>query len=498
MSTTEENEGLSASQQVAKKLRLESTLAIVERKTHPITNSERDTAQLSVAVIGGGLGGLACALALQKLCHVKKVVVYERDSYFGDRKQGYGLTLTNNPKGALAKLGLLEACVQRDCASTCHWVFGPSGKVLGYYGRDFSGTEGQGDGQRGNLRIPRQDLRQLLIDKLQPGTVQWGRKLTDYEEDEAGVTLRFEGGLAGGAEEESAHFDVVVASDGIRSSVRLLRDARMKVHNSMRYVGVAVILGISFADHALVRRQGFYVLDGEHRLFTMPFREPSGGAVRETMWQLSFSGLSEGEAMALRAMSGAQLLAEAARRTLGWLEPVAALIAQTPEAEVWGTPLYDREPMVLARERHHSSRVTCLGDACHPMSMFKGQGANQALEDGPLLAHWLAGGPTKVKKHSSEWADGYRAPPLCRDALLTRLRCFEREMISRTTPKVQASRAAADLLHSVKALEEKFGFEGVGADQVPALLARLESSCVGAANGGGLVQAVKALLTRPF
>lgn len=47
-----------------------------------------------VVIIGGGIGGLATALALQQAGAV--VEVYERDTGFDDRRQGYGLTLTYN------------------------------------------------------------------------------------------------------------------------------------------------------------------------------------------------------------------------------------------------------------------------------------------------------------------------------------------------------------------------------------------------------------------
>ena len=75
---------------------------------------------MHVAVVGGGLSGLATALALQKIgidC-----TVFEKDKCFSDRMQGYGLTLTNNPKGPLSTLGLLDECIRRDCPSNAHWV----------------------------------------------------------------------------------------------------------------------------------------------------------------------------------------------------------------------------------------------------------------------------------------------------------------------------------------------------------------------------------------
>ena len=70
-----------------------------------------------------GIGGLAAALALQQ--KGIKCTVYERDRVFADRKQGYGLTLSNTPNGGLAKLGILEECIRNDCNSNSHWVFTP-------------------------------------------------------------------------------------------------------------------------------------------------------------------------------------------------------------------------------------------------------------------------------------------------------------------------------------------------------------------------------------
>ena len=85
-------------------------------------------------------------------------------------------------------------------------------------------------------------------------------------------------------------------------------------------------------------------------------------------------------------------------------------------------------------------RATLLGDAAHPMSMFKGQGANQALCDGVQLARAV------------------RRSALCRGrggklAPSEAFAAFERQMLRRVCGKVAASREAAIYLHTAAATE---------------------------------------------
>ena len=79
------------------------------------------------------------------------------------------MTITYNPDGPLAKLGILEEVAQDDCPSRCHYIFDNEGYIRGYFGNAFyqdDNKSGRGAGQRGNLRIPRARLRSILFNAL--------------------------------------------------------------------------------------------------------------------------------------------------------------------------------------------------------------------------------------------------------------------------------------------------------------------------------------------
>jgi salicylate hydroxylase len=94
------------------------------------------------------------------------------------------------------------------------------------------------------------------------------------------------------------------------------------------------------------------------------------------------------------------------------------------------------EDLVIGKSKI-SSRVTLIGDAAHPMSPFKGQGANQALLDAMCLTHML---------FTSEITRPSRRP------VQAALRDYEQEMCSRSRLKVLKSRSAAKYLHNPCAL----------------------------------------------
>src|SRR5262249_58185438 len=74
---------------------------------------------------------------------------------------------------------------------------------------------------------------------------------------------------------------------------------------------------------------------------------------------------------------------EARAAFAGWHKAVSGVLDAVEETFIWG--LFDRAPLA----RWLGGRVTLLGDACHPMLPFVGQGATQAIEDGVTLAGCL-------------------------------------------------------------------------------------------------------------
>ncbi len=304
---------------------------------------------MTVLIVGAGIGGLTAANAFR---HAGiPVRVFERGPELRDIGAGVGLQLV--ARKALDAIGLTPALAAISGAMHEQLELRDRrGRVLAVIPQEA-------------VTVHRKDLLAALGDRMvADGTVELDRRVAGFEQDEHGVTLRFDdGGEARGA--------LLFGADGIHSTVR----AQLLGDEPLRYSGFTVWRSIAEFSHPGVpdglSQQAF----GRGSLFGM-FPSSNG----RVYWFGSRTA-PEGEG---DHANGHQ--AELIDLFDGWYDPIAELIAATPADEIDRRDIYDRPPS----ERWGTGRVTLLGDAAHAALPTLGQGAGQAIEDAAVLAHRVA------------------------------------------------------------------------------------------------------------
>lgn len=386
-----------------------------------------------VAIIGAGIGGTALAVAC--LHRGIPFTIFERDCDFNSRAQGYGLTLQQASK-TVKNFGIHH--LKEGIVSTKHIVHNPEGEVIAQWGmRKWLGDKtNQKSASKTNIHIARQQLRKALLNELgSVDMIQWRHKLLDFSKtnrDKIHLTFDVNG------IKKTVQTDLLVGADGIRSVVRnfMIPDDKLP----LKYLNCMVILGIcplnkiqtnkrELLDNATV----FQTADGVSRIYCMPYDNDN------IMWQFSFL-TTESTAKTLNLNGSIALKKEVLKRA-NWHDPIPAIIEATSLNKITGYPVYDRFP-ITPEFLDHQEAITLIGDAAHPMSPFKGQGANQALLDALDLAQLIY----ENKNSRSNWKKNG-----IKQTLLTP---YESKMISRTTPKVLDSAMAVEVLHSPNVLSK--------------------------------------------
>lgn len=312
---------------------------------------------VNVAVVGGGIGGMALANAL--LAQGAEVRVFEQSPTIGE--VGAGVMMTPNSRRPLEKLGLGPALAR---------VGGRVGEGSEYYRNDGTTVapvlthDSHGNGLYG---MHRADLLGVLHRALPEGVVKVNHRCVGFEQDDDRARIKFADGT-------SYEADVVVAADGIQSALRnYVTEPSTPVHSgSVAYRGLIPVEKMPFWRKEATQ---LWMGDGKHFL-VYPVR--SG----ELIAYIGFVPTDEQTAESWSAPGDRDALAAAFS---DWDERVVKLLEQVETTYWWG--LYDREPL----ERWTEGRLALLGDAAHPMLPHLGQGANQSIEDGIALAQLLAG-----------------------------------------------------------------------------------------------------------
>lgn len=308
---------------------------------------------IHVAIVGGGMGGLAAAVALSH--RGISVAVYEQSGVL--REVGAGVFIYPNSLRQMERLGLGDALAR---------VGAKVGSGSEYYRMDGSVVgkilTTDSSGWNGMYGMHRADILKVLADALPPGAIHTGHKCIGLRQDAAGAQVSFENG-------EVAHADVVIAADGINSVLQ----KHVVAPSAPEYAGCRAYRGLIAADQLPDwRREAHQVWMGDGKHFMVfPVR---GG---ELLNYVGFVPTSSETAESWSAVGDRDELAAA---FAGWDPRVTQLLEKVETCFWWG--LYDRKPL----GQWVNGRLALLGDAAHPMLPHLGQGANQAIEDGTALA----------------------------------------------------------------------------------------------------------------
>lgn len=308
-----------------------------------------------VLIIGGGIGGLATAVALQQVGI--EATVFERAAEL--QEVGAGLSLWSNAIKALGRLGLAEDVIAHGSIINRAQTLTASGRLLSEAPiGDISRVAGAP-----SICVHRADVQAVLARAV--NDIHIGKACVGIEEDEAGVTVRF----ADGRRERGT---VLIGADGIRSVVR----AHLHGPFAPRPAGYVAYRGMArftLPDDPLDRS----------RLAMGPGSQagilPCGPG--RTYWFAT-------------APATGQMIdpkAEALASFRDWLPLLPRVIEATEPAAVLRHDVFDL-PSVWPWGR---GRVSLLGDAAHATTPNLGQGACQAIEDAIVLADTLRRrGPT--------------------------------------------------------------------------------------------------------
>jgi len=353
----------------------------------------------TVAIIGGGLGGLCLANGLKKAGI--RVAVYERDQSPESRPQGYRIHI--DPQGSTALYQCLPPHLW-DLFSSTGGDFSQGFSIVTEQLHELLNLAGRGatagataDSIARHRSISRITLRRILLAGLEDD-VKFNKRFLRYEEAAHGAIIaHFEDGT-------TAQADLLVAADGVNSPVR----KQYLPHAEPIDTGVVAIVGTLPLTDGVMALAPYFLLDGPGMVVPgtpcsmfMAMWKRSGEAA-QALRRLGIEGTLPGDEDYLLlalcggpdffgldeqsdAVTGRTLKDVLRRKTAGWHTNLRKLVEMVSEEELVLNHVRTSHPPGSWRSTH----ITLLGDAIHSMTPFRGVGGNIALKDAALLTSHL-------------------------------------------------------------------------------------------------------------
>jgi salicylate hydroxylase len=293
------------------------------------------------------------------------VDVYEQSTKLAE--VGAGIQISANGSRVLYALGLEEALrriqVNPLRKEIRHWN---TGETWNWYDLGATTTERYGTP---HLLLHRADLHGLLADavrRLKPNAVHLARRCVGVTQSDDHVKVHFDSGAA-----VNAAF--VIGADGIHSKIRecLFGPDRPEFSGCIAWRGVVPVQRLPGHISQMLSTNWL----GPHgHVLHYPVRNGD---------LMNFISIVERDDWQIESWTVRGTTSELAKDFRGWHPDVHAIIRNIDAPFKWA--LMVRGPM----ERWTKGRITLLGDACHPILPFLGQGGVMAIEDGYVIAACL-------------------------------------------------------------------------------------------------------------
>lgn len=361
----------------------------------------------SIAIIGGGPGGLTLATLLQQ--QALNVTVYERDLNRQVRQQGATLDLhTESGLEALRRAGLLSEFYKQ---------YRPDAGKLRITDKYATIKIDDHDDPLHNEDRPEIDrgpLRELLLDSLNAGSIVWNSQFISMEAEGEGWRMQFENN-------SSAYADFVIAADGANSRIRSYITGIKPIYSGITIIEGALYDGAKYAP-------GLWELVKGGKLFSFGDEQSLIIATKGDGSLSFYTGCKVPE---------------------NWIKECGIDFTAKDTVQTWfndafgsWAPVYrelfnGEKTYFIPRPQYHYptdqqwkslSNLTMLGDAAHRMPPYAGEGVNMAMQDAMELAACLT---------SHEYATFQQA-----------VQVYEAGMLKRASAVTELTLRNTEMLHS--------------------------------------------------
>lgn len=372
---------------------------------------------LHVAIVGGGLCGLALAIALDK--RSISFTLYEARSSFTEL--GAGINLGPN---TLEALRLIDPALSGEVLGLCTRNPPPKADLwmtirLGRPTRKFEDAELVTEltaPPTGNATVRRNDLLQLLADRIRLDHVSFNKKVVDLTERVGGVALTFSDGTIATA-------DVVIGSDGIHSIIRRELLGANHLAANPQYSGVGAYRAVvpmheleAAVGPSIARSSTIFVGPGAYIIM---YPVELGTKVNIGFW-VHRSGPVDEREWVVSSQKG-----QMRSQFSAWGQTVQKITALVDDPAFWPTFCHTARPISVT-----SDRVCLIGDSAHSMPPHQGAGAGQAIEDAYVMAEALS-----AVRSSDGWSN---------DQIKNALKAYEDVRSPRSQKVLETSMEAMD------------------------------------------------------